>query len=80
MKQLLAIDGVDPNSKDNNGQTPLSWAAEKGYEVVVKQLLATDGIDPNFKDKCGQTPLSWAAANGHEAVIKLLELYYNTSI
>jgi hypothetical protein len=24
-----------------------SWAAEKGYEAVVKLLLAKDGVDPN---------------------------------
>src|SRR5271154_3810358 len=72
MTALLATDGIDPDSKNDYGQTPLSWAAENGHEAVVKLLLATDGVDPDPKDSQGQTALSWAAANGHEAVVKLL--------
>jgi len=73
VKQLLARDGVDLDSKDKNGQTPLSWAAEKGYKAVVKQLLATDSVNLDSKDtQYGRTPLLWAAANGYEAVVKQL--------
>ena len=74
MKLLLAKDGVDPDSKDDEyGQTPLSWAAENGHEAVVRLLLAKDGVDPDSKDsRYGRTPLSWAAENGHEAVVRLL--------
>jgi ankyrin repeat domain-containing protein 50 len=62
------------NSKDNEySQTPLSWAAEKGHEAVVKLLLATGKADVDSKDRDGQTPLSWAAQKGHEAVVKLLQ-------
>ena len=73
VKQLLAKDGVDVNSKDSYyGQTPLSWAAENGREAVVKQLLAKDGVDVDSKSNSGRTPLSWAALNGREAVVKQL--------
>jgi len=59
-------------SKDDNRQTPLSWAARMGHEAVVKLLLATGKVDVNSKeDDNGRTPLPWAAENGHEAVVKL---------
>jgi ankyrin repeat protein len=54
-----------------NDQTPLSWAAEKGHEAVVK-LLLDKNADVESKDTNGRTPLSWAAEEGHEAVVKLL--------
>ena len=60
------------DSKDSHGRTPLSWAAERGHEVVVK-LLAEKGADVESTDPAyGRTPLSWAAMQGHEAVVKLL--------
>ena len=58
-------------SKNVYGSTPLSWAAEKGYEAVVK-LLLDKGADVDSKDKDGRTQLFLAMANGHEAVVKLL--------
>jgi ankyrin repeat protein len=72
VRQLLAKDGVDPDSKDCVGRTPLSLAASNGHEAVVRQLLAMDGVDPDSKDGFGYTPLWWAARNGHGAVAKLL--------
>ena len=60
--------------------TAHKWAAEEGYEAVVK-LLLEKGAELEAKDEMdGQTPLSWAAANGlsraavngHEVVVKLL--------
>src|SRR5436189_246528 len=59
-------------SRDNlYGQTPLSWAAEKGHEAVVK-LLLEKGAELESKNRYGQTPLSCAAKNGHETVMKIL--------
>ena len=69
---LLAKERVDPDPKDNNGQTPLSWAAENGHEAVVKLLLATERVDLDSRDKYGWTPLSRAVWSGHEAVVELL--------
>ena len=61
--------------KDEADQTPLSWAAERGHEAVVRLLLERDGVDINCRDNykySGKTPLIWAAENGHEAVVELL--------
>ena len=35
---MLETGKVDVGSKDEYGQTPLSWAAGKGHEAVVKLL------------------------------------------
>lgn len=44
MKLLLAKDGVDPDSANNNTQTPLSLVAENGHDAVVKLLLTKSGV------------------------------------
>jgi ankyrin repeat protein len=49
VKLLLTTNGVDPDSKDKHGRTPLSWAAENGHEAVVK-LLLEKGAELESKD------------------------------
>ncbi|EED18510.1 ankyrin, putative [Talaromyces stipitatus ATCC 10500] len=66
------MDGVNPDSKDRDGWTPLFYAASEGHETIVKLLLNMDGVDPNSRTDNGLTPLSMAAYKGHEAVVKLL--------
>ena len=64
----------DPQSISelNWTRTPLSEAAEKGHESVVKQYL-DEGHDIEAKDYIfAQSPLLWAAENGHEGVVRLL--------
>ncbi|KAI9764578.1 MAG: hypothetical protein M1839_005804, partial [Geoglossum umbratile] len=68
----LLKNGYNPDLQDSYGRMPLSWAAERGREGVVKLLLATEKVDLDSKDTSGQTPLSLAAERGHEAVVKLL--------
>ncbi|KAH8586052.1 ankyrin repeat protein, partial [Bisporella sp. PMI_857] len=46
----LLENGNEPDIKDTYGRTPLSYAAERGYEAVVTLLLGKDGVDPNAKD------------------------------
>jgi ankyrin repeat protein len=52
-------------------ETPLSYAAARGQEALVKLLLRRD-VNADSKNKNGLTPLWIAAAQGHEAVVKLL--------
>ena len=58
--------------KDDNGETPLSWAAKYGHEAVVKLLLATGKVDVDSTDSQNRTPLSWAAEYGQEVIVRLL--------
>jgi ankyrin repeat protein len=69
---LLLDKGANVKAKADFGQTPLSRAADKRHEAVVR-LLLDKGADVEAKDEYGQTPLSRAAANGHEAVVRLLQ-------
>jgi ankyrin repeat protein len=58
----LCLDaGADVNAADNQGETALHGAAQKGYDHVV-QFLADHGAKLDAKDKKGRTPLD--AANG----------------
>lgn len=37
--KLLLEKSADLNFQDNNGRTPLSWAAKKGYKAIVMLLF-----------------------------------------
>ena len=79
-RELLAIflnRGVDINSGDNTGATPLHYAAlDSGYACTYKfDDLFNFGADVEARDKRGQTPLHHAARNGKgtEAIQALLK-------
>ena len=57
---------------DQNGTTPLHWAAFKGHKDVV-HLLLDRGADPNIADHFGRTPLSKALGKGHLDIANILE-------
>jgi len=59
------------DSKDRKGMTPLSRAAYKGHESVVK-LLIEKGANIDLKDIYSRTPLLLAAIKGFESVVRLL--------
>ena len=63
--------GADVNKKDNDGMTPLNYAAVFGEKEIVELLLA-NGADVNVKDKDGVTPLFDAVATVQKEIAKLL--------
>lgn len=79
---LLPIDGVDPDLKNDLGQTPLFLAAATGQASIVKLLLSIYDVNPRsvhlyseLFEYIRRIPLSIAASEGHlEAVRRLLEL------
>ena len=58
--------------KNDNGQTPLSLAAQGGHSLVVDQFFQRNDVDMNSKDNNGRTPLSHAAAAGDVETVDLL--------
>lgn len=59
MKQLLSLDQVDPNARDRQGRTALSYAAEM-HEVDAIRVLMEDGrVDVDCADNDGWTPMTW---------------------
>ena len=72
MSLLFGKKYVNPDRPDGGGRTPLSRAAENGYDGVVKLLLGREEVSPDNPDSCGLTPLSWAAKSGQAGVVELL--------
>ena len=71
VKTLLSL-GANVNTKDEDGATPLMWAAAKGYSDVAK-LLIEHGANVNVQEKeLGFTPLIISVVRGHANVVKLL--------
>lgn len=59
------------SSQDDNGYTPLHWAAKEGHRDVATSLLASKA-DVNAKDIFGYTPLHWAAQHDDKDLTELL--------
>ena len=62
----------DVNAKNEDGETVLCVAADKGHASVVALLLKAKGVDVNDGDESGETPLYIAARKGHASVVELL--------
>ncbi|WXC58102.1 hypothetical protein SNK03_004001 [Fusarium graminearum] len=71
VNRLLTL-GVDINLADQDGQTPLLWAAYKGHEAIVRLLVKNAARVEKVDQVYGRTPLSWAASKGHQDVVRLL--------
>ena len=59
---LLGRAEVSSDKPDNKGRTPLSHAAEAGFEGAVKMLLGRAEVNPHQRDNLGRTPLILALA------------------
>ncbi|KAK1420957.1 hypothetical protein QVD17_22956 [Tagetes erecta] len=55
---------ADPDVPDNDGRSPLHWAAYKGFADCIRLLLFLDAYRGR-QDKEGCTPLHWAAIRGN---------------
>jgi RNA polymerase sigma factor (sigma-70 family) len=72
--EVLLVDGFDVNTRGEDGQTLLHWAAQKGHLEAVA-LLLKNGAEPNIKDEIGKTPLQWAIERDYQQIVDLLCRY-----
>ncbi|GMV93780.1 MAG: hypothetical protein AMXMBFR82_35580 [Candidatus Hydrogenedentota bacterium] len=56
--------GENVNALDEEGKSPLHWAAANGHVGTVSALINA-GADPGVRDDHGMTPFDYANANGH---------------
>ncbi|MEO6976586.1 MAG: ankyrin repeat domain-containing protein [Gallionella sp.] len=68
---MFLSSGIDINTRDERGWTPLMISTFNGKEEIAS-LLIRSGADVHAKDTAGYGPLHWAAFNGYGNVIKLL--------
>ncbi|MCY4384581.1 MAG: SUMF1/EgtB/PvdO family nonheme iron enzyme [Nitrospinae bacterium] len=71
LEKALAA-GADPNARGGKrGWTPLMYAADKGYTLLVPPLLKASA-KPNLRAADGATALFIAALHGHSEIVELL--------
>lgn len=70
--QALLAGGAETNVKDQNEQTALILAVQKGHLAVVQALLG-NGADVQVKDREGKTALTIAEAEGFSNIAQLLK-------
>ena len=59
------------NKVDENGLTPILWAAAFGQMAALNLLLA-NGANPNYRGPSGENAILFASANGHCHIVKIL--------
>lgn len=75
--RILIDHGIDVNTKQEGGFTPLQAAAQNGQLELV-ELLLENGADTTAKNDEGQTALDIAHTNNHPEVAQRLEKMAST--
>ena len=68
---LFLAAGMDPNVRDEEGNTALMRGAAKGHTQILDALLKAKA-DVNKKNRGGRTALSWAASAGKIDSLRIL--------
>ncbi|KAK4476949.1 hypothetical protein RD792_016118 [Penstemon davidsonii] len=71
LNYIIAKYHADFDVPDNEGRSPLHWAAYKGFTDTIRLLLFRDALQGR-QDKEGCTPLHWAALRGNVEACSVL--------
>jgi len=72
VQKLVIIDKINVNQKDEDGATPLMFAAMRG-QLAIAELLVDNKAQVDFQDeKSGWTALMQATYYGHKSIVRLL--------
>lgn len=63
--------GFDPNAKNDDGWTPLHYAA-RNDNAIVSSVLVDAGAEPNARTNGGWTPLHYAVQHDNRLVVSVL--------
>jgi ankyrin repeat protein len=71
--------GVDPNTKNEIGDTVLSLASKYGFTKIVELLLKA-GANVNLQNKNRWTALMFASKSGYTKIVELLLTNNNVTV
>ncbi|XP_010517465.1 PREDICTED: probable protein S-acyltransferase 23 isoform X2 [Camelina sativa] len=71
LNHIIVDYAADYNALDNEGRSPLHWAAYNGFTDTVRLLLFRDACQ-NRQDNTGCTPLHWAVIKENVEACSLL--------
>jgi hypothetical protein len=66
--KYLISNGANINCKNEEGESPLSYAIMWEHEAVV-QYLVSNGADPNIRNNLGMTPLFMVHKPNYAAIL-----------
>lgn len=75
IEQLIESKSASASDKNEQGITPLHWAAINGRVLACKSLLDNGAPVNAAGGDLNATPMMWAAKNGHPYVVHLLMTY-----
>jgi ankyrin repeat protein len=72
VRPLVQFHGIEVDTQDGDGRTPLSLAAERGHYDVVR-ILSKHGANRELNDSNGQRPVDYALRHGpvtHRCILR----------